>query len=196
MKLTIIRDDNIVGVDGEFRQVNLDSVPLTELGIRAVQWDGTNGHIEYDDTSNDTLTDINLFQDCINLWTAAAPPPPPEITPAQMIAEAHDRINRSYEMAVNNITAGYPTTEIASWPKQESEARAYVADPQSVTPWLVGAADARGISVSELATLVIGNADALAPLHGALTGKRQKLRDQIDALGINPSQEALDQIIW
>lgn len=198
MKLTVIRDDNTVGVDGEFRQVNLASLPLQELSIRAVQWNGTKGHIEYDDSPNEDITDISDFQNCVDLWTAAAPqiPEPVVLTPADHIAAAHARINSAYEMAVNNLTAGYPPNEISSWPKQEAEARAYLADPTTIAPWLINAAAARGIDAGDLATLIVGNADALAPLHGALTGKRQKLRDQIDALGPDPALDVMDQIVW
>jgi hypothetical protein len=64
------------------------------------------------------------------------------------------------------------------------------------TPWLKGAATARAINVPNLAALIIRSADALAPLHGALTGKRQVLRDQIGGLGDSPTQEQLDAIQW
>lgn len=193
MKLTIIRDDQMVGVNGEFRVVDVSGMnPL----IRAVQWNGTTGHIEYDDGPNEDISDVTEFQSQIDLWTAAVPPAPPAPTSMERIASAHTRINAAYEQAVNTITAGYPETEIASWPKQETEARAYVADNAAVTPWLQSAASARGITADELATLIIANADALAPLHGALTGKRQKLRDEIDGLGENATQEQLDAIQW
>lgn len=192
MKLTIVRDDNILGVDGVFRVINLSSL---DPSIRAVQWDGTTGHTEYYSGPNTDLADINAFQFVIDLWTAAAPVPP-VITPADRRAEAHERINTAYELAVNALTAGYPSNEIASWPKQEQEARALMADPTTPTPWLLGAATSRGISVNDFAVLVINNANALAPLHGSLTGKRQKLRDQIDALPDNAAQSEFDAIQW
>ncbi|MBN9126161.1 MAG: hypothetical protein J0I90_01040 [Nitrosospira sp.] len=117
----------------------------------------------------------------------------PTPTAADLIADAHSRINTAYEAAVKALTAGYPEDEIASWPKQEDEARAFGTKD---TPWINSAAQARGIAPAALASLIIANADALAPLHGALTGKRQLLRDQINALGANPSQAALDAIQW
>jgi hypothetical protein len=117
-------------------------------------------------------------------------------TTGEMIAAAHSRINGAYESAVNALTAGYPDTEIASWPKQEGEARAYLANNAALTPWIDGAAALRGLAKADLVALIIGNADALAPIHGAMTGKRQSLRDAIDALGDTPTQEQLDVIVW
>lgn len=192
MRLTIIRDDSLVGVDGVFRQVDLSA--LFE-GVRAVQWDGESGHVEHDDTANSPLADIAAFQSFIDLWTAAEPVVAPP-TAAEMIASAHSRISNAYEAAVAEITAGYPDKEIASWAKQEREARAWLLDANALTPWIDGAAAARGITKAELVDKIIVEADALAPIHGGLTGKRQKLRDQIDALGTPPTQQQLDAIQW
>ena len=140
----------------------------------------------------------------ISSWTYPAPQPTQAelnaaataVAAAARIAVAHARINTAYENAVNELIAGYPEKEVSSWPKQEAEARAFLADETATTPWLKGAAAARGINVPNFAALVIRNADALAPLHGALTGKRQRLRDEIDALGGSPTQEQLDAIQW
>lgn len=195
MRVTVIRDDNVVGVNGVFRSVDLTAMPD---GVRVMQWDGTSGHTEYydDQTANTAIDTITGVLGFIDLWNAAAPPAPVPPTAAEMVAAAHTRINLAYTFSVDALTSGYPDTEIASWPKQENEARAYLANPQATTPWLNSAATSRGISSQDLATLIVGNADALAPLHGALTGKRQRLRDQIDALGASPTQAQLDAIQW
>lgn len=192
MRVTIVRDDSVIGIDGVFRQVDLSALPE---GIRAVQWDGAIGHIEYDNMPNAMIDNVAGFQPFIDLWIAAATIAPIP-SPAQMKSAAHARINAAYEVAVNSLIAGYPDTEIASWPKQETEARAWLADNNFPTPWIDGAAVARGIVKADFITLIIANADALAPLHGALTGKRQYLRDAIDALGDTPTQEQLDAVQW
>lgn len=192
MRVTIIRDDKVVGVNGVFRLVDVSGLPP---GVRALQWDGSTGHLEYDDATNVSISNLSLFQKFIDRWTAAAPTP--STTSAQrLIAAAHARISAAYEAAVQTLISGYPQNEIASWPKQEAEARAWLADNTAPTPWIDGAANARGITKQELVTLIIANADALAPLHGALTGKRQMLRDQIDALGPNATAEQLNTIQW
>jgi hypothetical protein len=59
MRVTIIRDDGVVGVAGIFRQVDLSALPV---GIRAVQWNGSSGHIEYDDAANTDLDITDAIQ--------------------------------------------------------------------------------------------------------------------------------------
>lgn len=193
MRLTIIKDDGVVGVDGVFKTVDLSGL---DAAIRAVQWDGTTGHLEFydDQLANLLIGDITAYQPFVDAWNA-----PPVVTPptsAEMIASAQARISVAYEAAVNALTAGYPQDEISSWPKQETEARAWTADNNALTPWIDAAATSRGITKSDFVALVIGNADALAPLHGTLTGKRQKLRDEIAALGSTPTQAQLDAVQW
>lgn len=117
------------------------------------------------------------------------------VTSYAILTAAHARINSAYISAVNTVTAGYPENEIASWPKQETEARAWQVNNETPTPWIDSAATAREIPKADFIALVIANADALAPIHGALTGKRQLLRDQIDALN-TPTQEQLNAIQW
>ena len=175
MRVTVIRDDGVVGINGVFKTVDLTDMPE---GVRAIQWDGESGHVEYDDPQieNTFLETIAAVQSFIDLWNGVASPPEP--TAEERIAAAHARINRHYELAVNALTAGYPETEVASWTKQEAEARALYENPTSLTPWIDGAAAARGITRGELAILIISNANAMLPFHGSLTGKRQKLRDQ------------------
>lgn len=193
MRITVIRDDGIIGIDGDFRTVDLSGMPPE---VHAVQWRDTAGFVEYDNAANFPLDDIAQVQQYIDMWEAAAPPAPPELSPAELKAAAHARINAAYENAVNELTAGYPQNEVQSWAKQETEARAYMADNDAETPWLKGASLARRINIQTLAAMIISNADAIAPLHGGLTGKRQALRDAIDALGDSPTQGQLDSIVW
>lgn len=194
MRVTIIKEDGVVGIDGIFRHVDLAAFPNE---IRAVQWNGESGHVEYQDSGipNLDLTTIDGYQGFIDLWAAAAPVVVPP-TPAELKAAAHARINAAYEVSVNNLTAGYPKSEIDSWAKQETEAREWTANNSTATPWIDSAASARGIAKADFVALILANADALAPLHGALTGKRQNLRDAINALGDNPTQAQLDAIQW
>ena len=59
MTLTIIKDDKFVSVDGE--GLTLDAVVLA-ANVHAVQFDGTNGHIEYNDgTPNEAITSISAY---------------------------------------------------------------------------------------------------------------------------------------
>lgn len=88
MRLTIAVPDSVVGVDGEFRQVDLTSLAQN---IRAVQWDGFKGHIEYSDgTPNATINEINDFSEIVSLWEALTPTPP---TLAELKAMKNEEIN-------------------------------------------------------------------------------------------------------
>ncbi|SCX82423.1 hypothetical protein [Nitrosospira sp. Nsp13] len=71
MRITIIRDDGVVGVDGLFRQVDLSALPPE---IRAIQWNGMSGHIEYDTAANAPLEAITAFQWIVDRWAAASQP--------------------------------------------------------------------------------------------------------------------------
>lgn len=115
---------------------------------------------------------------------------------AELILAAHSRINATYQASVEAMTTGYPDDEVKSWSKQEEEARAWLLDNQAPTPWIDGAISARGITKADMIDRIMENAVLFAPLHGALTGKRQKLRDEIDSLGDGPTQEQLDAIQW
>jgi hypothetical protein len=193
MRITIIRDDSVVGVDGIFRRIDLSAMPES---IRAVQWNGVTGHIEYDDAANAPLGSITDFQQFVDAWIAAVPQPPVPRAPAEAKAAALNRINAAYQAAVSAMITNYPKDEVESWPKQEAEARAWLNDPSATTPWMDGAAAGRGISKPQLASKIIDSANRFAAAHGELTGKRQKLRDRIAALGDAPTQAQLDGVQW
>jgi len=57
--LTIVKDDKFVAVDGE--GLFLDAVVLA-TNVHAIQFDGTNGEIEYnDETPNKAITSISAY---------------------------------------------------------------------------------------------------------------------------------------
>lgn len=73
MRLTIVVEDQAVGIDGVFK-----NIPITGIDpkIRAVQFDTNVGHIEYNDgTPNAKITDIAQFQAIIDAWEAIVPQP-------------------------------------------------------------------------------------------------------------------------
>jgi hypothetical protein len=192
MRLTIIREDGVVGIDGKFRKVDMSSLPPN---IRAVQWNGGTGHVEYDDMSNAEISSITSFQIFIDFWNAAANQPM-EASSAELKAAALSRIDNAYRAAVQGITGVYPREEIESWPRQETEAREWLKDASAETPWLDRAAAERGISKADLAERIMDKAGRFALLHGALTGKRQRLRDQIAGLDDTATPAQLDVIQW
>mgnify|MGYP003659561350 CR=1 FL=1 len=57
--LTIIKDDKFVSVDDV--GLTLDAVDLS-ANVHAIQWDGSTGHIEYNDgTANETIDSISAY---------------------------------------------------------------------------------------------------------------------------------------
>ena len=68
MRLTIIKPDNMVGIDSEFYKVNLDYLPAD---IHAVQWDGEYGHIEKVDKPTEFIGSIKQFDSVVPLWEKA-----------------------------------------------------------------------------------------------------------------------------
>lgn len=192
MRVTIIRDDSLVGIDGQFRQVDLSGLPDD---IRAVQWNGTGGHVEYDEAPNTALPHITGFQLFIERWEAAVPQVP-ALSSSQAKAAALERIDAAYRTAAEKLAGNCPEEEARSWPKQEAEAHAWAADPEAVTPWIDRAAATRGISKATLAEKILARAAAFTLQHAELTGKRQKLRDAIQALGEHPAQKELDAVRW
>jgi len=68
--LTIIKDDGFVAVDG-FGLTSIDCSSLAS-NIHAIQFDGTNGNVEYNDgTANLAITAISDYSTITDLWTSA-----------------------------------------------------------------------------------------------------------------------------
>ena len=106
---------------------------------------------------------------------------PYEPTLEEMKAAKLSEINAAADRAIGTLTATYPDREISTFDKQESEARAYAADPTASTPLLSALAEARGISLPDLVERVLAKADAFAVASGSIIGQRQALEDRLDA---------------
>lgn len=95
MRVTIIRDDNKVVVDGEGYTVDCTALPVD---FHALQWDGTSGEVEYRMTvcshcstrskkPNLFVNDMTPYLPYVDAWTAA------KATAAAVIA-AHEEATR------------------------------------------------------------------------------------------------------
>lgn len=113
--------------------------------------------------------------------TEEEPYEPPVPTLEEMKAAKLSEINAAADRAIATLTATYPDREISTFDKQESEARAYAADPTAATLLLSALAQARGISLSELVKRVLAKADVFAVASGSIIGQRQALEDRLDA---------------
>jgi hypothetical protein len=73
MRVTIIKDDNMVYVDGLALPVDCSSLPAR---FHALQWYEDHGEIERVDArghhiENEPITDLAPFQSCLERWTKA-----------------------------------------------------------------------------------------------------------------------------
>lgn len=113
MKITVIQADGMVGVDGDFRQVDLSQL---DESIHAIQFDTVagKGHVEFDmdaqggKPANQDLTSFTDYQWVVQAWEDAAPSPEPGPQPPaypQFTAlEMLDLFTEAEQLAVVNAT--------------------------------------------------------------------------------------------
>lgn len=116
----------------------------------------------------------------------------------QARASAHSRIDDAYTAQTNQLSEGYPENEQKSWPVQIMEADTVLAGGTAPTPWIDAASAARGVTKQEMANLIKAQDTAYRTYHGQLSGVRQALRDQINAIpdGQRSSIDVLNSIEW
>ncbi|MCQ4311693.1 hypothetical protein NAV33_07265 [Pseudomonas stutzeri] len=94
--------------------------------------------------------------------------------------------NDAYSTATRALTADYPQLEKDTWPTQDKESTAWVADPEgAITPFLNRAASERGIGREEYIRRTLIKAKQFVIMSSFLTGRRQKYEDQIKS-GVAP----------
>lgn len=108
-----------------------------------------------------------------------SPPPGPSLADAK--AAKSTEILTGSDAAMNAITSTYSANEKLSWPKQEAEAKALLADPNAPAPLLRGIADTRGIALTVLRDNVLANVEASEALTALILGTQQKYEDMVKA---------------
>lgn len=113
-----------------------------------------------------------------NIYTIKAVPEPelPELKAIKL-----NEINTAYQQAIATLTPTYPDDERLTFDKQEQEARAWLADNSTSTPFVDALAAGRQMEKAELVSRIIAKADAFALASGSLTGQRQRYEDLLDA---------------
>lgn len=88
-----------------------------------------------------------------------------------------------YQTAIKALAGIVDSTEMASWTKQEGEARAYVADNLTVTPILSAMIVARnmGETVLDLATKIITKSDLYAVAFATILGTYQSKQQLVNS---------------
>ena len=122
----------------------------------------------------------------------AEEPEPAEPTLDELKAIKLSEINVAYDTATSSLVSNYPETELLTFGKQESEARAYASDHSASTPFLSGLAKARGITLDDLVGRVIRKSEAFASAVATLTGQRQRYED---LLGEAKTAEEIEAIV-
>lgn len=89
-----------------------------------------------------------------------------------------------YDEAIKQLVNDAPYSEIASWDKQEQEARALLVDSNAVTPFIDSLRLYRGLNETrlELATKIVQHADAYATEAARLLGEYQAKVKQINGV--------------
>lgn len=91
-----------------------------------------------------------------------------------------DEVNAYFNNLLEQVTVTYPTAEVTSWAKQETDARTYKSTGKS-SPLLDNLAEQRGETVDSLCDKIIEKADAYAAVVGNILGKRQNVEKRIQA---------------
>ena len=100
-------------------------------------------------------------------------------------------INAAYDAAMSSLVSTYPSAELLTFGKQETEARSWLADNTISTPLIDALVLGRGIDKAELVRRIIAKSDAFAVATGYITGQRQKYEDQLEAATTAEEIEAI-----
>lgn len=101
----------------------------------------------------------------------------PEKPFSQLKIEKLNEINTAYQQAIATLTPTYPDDERLTFDKQEQEARSWLVDNSTSTPFIDALAAGRQMDKAELVGRIIAKADAFAIASGLLTGQRQRYED-------------------
>lgn len=114
---------------------------------------------------------------------------------AWYVAQKEHLINGKHSEAVRDVIGFVPNEELASWPKQEEQARALLVDSTVSTPMIDGLIFARGLGETRegFATLVVQNADAYASAYASILGNYQA---KMKLLNAATSVTQVNAITW
>jgi hypothetical protein len=138
------------------------------------------GYVGYDEAGVEhEITEIGIEPD--ETWTLTPPPKPFDFSEALQLKIAE--LVLAYKHAMTSITANYTTEDIASFPTQEAEAKAWDADNEAETPLIDYMLDERPtVDKPTLVSRILQNAVTYKQIAGPAIGKKQYLEDQLYAL--------------
>lgn len=118
--------------------------------------------------------------------------PPLEWSRAQKYTEIMQAYDRDVTAILQRPADPF---EMASWRKQEEEARSYLANATAPTPVIDGlrGSRAKGEDRATLAQKIVVNADAFATAYSPVLGRKQA---RLDALAAAQSPAEVEAIVW
>ena len=103
---------------------------------------------------------------------------------------------RTYKAYVEGYTGEpYSQAEITSWPMQEAEAWAYIADEFAITQWMDAYSAKTGTAKNVIALETTQRVLWYKAIYIGLMAIRYDAIAAIDALGASPTQAGLDAIV-
>jgi len=90
-------------------------------------------------------------------------------------------INLKYNSAISSLFDNTPQSEIQSWTKQETEARAWRLDNDTPTPFIDAIVFGRQIDKGVLVERIIAKADVYSVMLGNIMGQRQAFEDKLNS---------------
>jgi hypothetical protein len=121
---------------------------------------------------------------------------PWEVTRAAAIAQQIEAINLNYSETIREMVKDTPDFERESWSKQEQEAKSYIADPLSNTPYVDALSSSRGISREILLSKIIEKVTLYEYAHAYFTGLRQAKEDALKAMPHDCTLEDIQAVTW
>lgn len=102
---------------------------------------------------------------------------------AKSLQSKHYEITQKFKQAMSPITGIYTDEDIASFPTQEAEAKAWQADNTAATPFIDGLlANRPTVDKATLVQRILDNASTYKSVAGPAIGKKQHYEDLLYAL--------------
>lgn len=138
--------------------------------VYAIESDGSQDHLVRPDMTEITEAEIQaVIASSLSL--------------EQLLGNKQAEIVQKFKAAMSPITGIYTDEDIASFPTQEAEAKAWQADNTATTPFIDGLlANRPTVDKAALVQRIIDNATTYKAVAGPAIGKKQHYEDQLYAL--------------
>lgn len=182
MKVSVIPEDGIIIIDGDVRKPAGVTWPE---GVRAMQWSGNSGFIEYRERGQEFIDDIAVVQPFIDLHAAKKAldeMPPPALPLADQRAAAVKKIDTDTDVLIATVIGNRAT----EYERAEAQATAYAAGgytgpaPACVQSW-ADAKAAQGWTAQMAADDILATANAWRPAQDAIRAQRLLRKEQARA---------------